>query len=178
MLNVLTSLLPHLTLASHIVLIFILLALVFDRKGQSKTVVWLGHNAIRLGLLISFMGISGSLLYSIGLGYEPCVLCWWQRVLLFPLPIIFLTAWWRGKGDVFQYVVPLVVIAFIIALYQSYTYMGGVSILECTSVEGDCSRVYVKEFGYITIPMMSLTISAYILALAWAKKIYDKNRHA
>lgn len=178
MLNSLVSTLPHITLASHIVLVFILLALALDQKWQSKIVSWLGQNAVKIGFLISFMGISGSLLYSVGVGYEPCVLCWWQRVFLFPLLVIFAVAWWKRLETVFHYVVPLAILAGVIALYQSYTYMGGISILECTSLEGACSRVYVREFGYITIPMMSLTISAYLLALAWAKKIYDKNRHA
>ena len=46
------------------------------------------------------------------------------------------------------------------------------------SAENNQLKVYVKEFGYITIPSMSLTVAVYLLTLAWVKKIYDKNRNA
>lgn len=175
MLNAFAVTLPHLTLASHIVLAFIFIVLAFGKHFDAKIVPWLGEHALRLGLLVSVAAFLGSLLYSTGLGFEPCVLCWWQRVFLFPLVPLFLVAWWKGDRTVFQYAVPLALLAGIIALYQSYTLMGGISLLECTSAEGACSRLYVQEFGYITIPVMSLTVSLYILALAWAKKIYENS---
>lgn len=80
-------------------------------------------------------------------------------------------------GNVFVYAVPLTLLASIVAAYQSYVFLGGVSILPCTALEGACSKIYVMAFGYITIPFMGLTVALYILLLAWADKIF-KNENS
>jgi hypothetical protein len=78
------------------------------------------------------------------------------------------------KSDirVMDYVTPLAVMSAVLALYQSYVYLGGSSLLPCTAEGGDCSKIYVMAFGYITIPVMSLTISVYLIILSWFKKFY------
>jgi hypothetical protein len=63
----------------------------------------------------------------------------------------------------------------VVALYQSYVNWGGGSLLSCTAEEGACARLYVMEFGYITIPAMSLTVAIYLLLIPWMYKIYRKN---
>lgn len=134
--------------------------------------MFLGKNAMVLALLVSLTAIVGSLFYSEVIGYEPCVLCWWQRVFLYPLVIIFGMAIWKKLSSAFLYSVPFVILGGIVAAYQSYISLGGYSVLPCTAVGSACAKVYVMSFGYITIPLMSLTIAFYILLLAWVHKIY------
>ena len=170
--------LPYGILASHILLVFLLLALVFRNSWGKEITDFVGKYAINFGFLVSLVAISGSLFYSDIVHFEPCVLCWWQRVLLYPQVIIFAVALWHKKKDVFLYVIPMVSMAAMLGAYQAYVYMGGTSILPCTALGGACAKNYVLEFGYISIPMASLTISLYILLLAWTHRIYDKNRNA
>lgn len=155
----------------------ILVAIVSRLKWSKGLVSLVGQRYLLLGLVISLSAVLGSLFYSEVAGYAPCVLCWWQRVFLYPVPILFAVAMYKKDHKVLQYVAPFVVIAGIIALYQSYVYVGGSSLLPCTAEEGDCSKIFVKSFGYITIPAMSLTVSLYLLLLIWIKKLYDKNRN-
>lgn len=173
-----TYLLPYMVLVSHVVFVVLLLSLICKRSWGRGVSNWLGRNAVPLAFLVVLAAVSGSLFYSEVVGFEPCVLCWWQRVFLYPLAVIFGLALWKKNHTAFFYATPFALLAAFIATYHSYVYLGGTSILPCTALGGACSKVYVMAFGYITIPSMSLTISLYILLLAWANKIYEKNRNA
>lgn len=177
MISTIQTFLPYGILASHIVFVVLLIALISRNSWGRRLADFIGQYSILLAFLVSLGAISGSLFYSELVGFEPCVLCWWQRVFIYPQVILFAVALWKRKNDVFAYAVPMVLISGVLGLYQSYVYMGGTSILPCTALDGACSKVYVMEFGYITIPSMSLTVSLYILLIAWAHKIYDKNRN-
>lgn len=164
---------PYLVLISHVLLAILFISLLF----RNPLALWVGKNSILLGFLVALGAVAGSLFYSELVGFEPCVLCWWQRVLLYPLAILFGAALWKKKGDVFIYATPLALISLIISLYHQYVYMGGKSLLPCTALGGACAKIYVMAFGYITIPMMSLTVALFILLLAWTHRIYE-NSHA
>jgi len=156
-----------------------LLLVIFRDSFGRGAVNFIGKHALVLGFLISLAAIAGSLFYSEVIGYEACVLCWWQRVFLYPQLVLFAIASWKDERSVFAYSVVLSALAGVIAAYQTYVYMGGASLLPCTAAEGACSKIYVKEFGYITIPVMSLTLVLYYFLLAWINKIYrNENRNA
>ncbi|MDO8569910.1 MAG: disulfide bond formation protein B [bacterium] len=191
-------LLPDLVLFSHVVFVVLFLALIFRHSWGAGLQVFIGKHATTLACLISLAALLGSLFYSEIMGFEPCVLCWWQRVFLYPLVIIFAVAVWKkparpdarlndtvgqdsgrsgGTTSAFLYAVPFALATALLAAYHSYVYLGGTSILPCTAVGSVCSKIYVMTFGYITIPMMSLTIALYILLLAWANKIYNSENN-
>ena len=170
--------LPIVVLMFHALLVVVLAALIFRRSWGGKLASWVGKHGVVLGLLVSLSAVLGSLFYSSIAGYAPCVLCWWQRVFLFPLVIIFAVAMIKKIYSAYLFAVPMAVIGGLIALYHAQSNLGGASVLPCTATGAECSKLYVMAFGYITIPTMSLTIAIAILLLAWAKKIYDNNSHA
>lgn len=179
-----TFLLPYAVLVFHVVFVVLLLALVFRNSGLPVPVRWAGGKgladwsgryAVALAFLVALAAIAGSLFYSEIVGFEPCVLCWWQRIFLYPLAIIFGVAIWKKSTSAFLYAVPFALLATIVAAYHAYVNLGGASLLPCTALDAACSKIYVMVFGYITIPMMSLTIALSILLLAWANKIYGKD---
>ena len=176
MLQTAQNLLPYGILVSHVVFVVILLALIFRHSWGNTLAGVVGKHAVALGFIVALSSIVGSLFYSEIVGYEPCVLCWWQRVFLYPQVVLFAVALWKRKGDVFTYAVPLVFFSTIISLYHEYVYLGGTSVLPCTALGGACSKIYVMAFGYITIPMMSLTAALFIMLLAWAHKAYSSRR--
>ena len=173
--TLINSFLTYGTLLSHIILVFIVLAFVFRKSWGSTTVYFVGKHALTLGLIVALTAIVGSLWYSEILGYEPCLLCWWQRVFIYPSFVLFLIAIFRKDRNIFNYVLPLSIISGIIGAYQSYVNLGGNSILPCTAAGSACSKVYVLEFGYITIPMMSLTIAIYLIVISLIGKHYAQN---
>ncbi len=166
--------LPYLVLVAQIGLVILFVATITRARFLNS----LGRHTLWAGFLISLVAVCGSLFYSEIVGFEPCVLCWWQRVFLYPQVILFAIALWRRDRGIFKYSVALALCAGVVALYHSYVYMGGTSLLPCTALGGACSKVYVYAFhGLVTIPSMSLTIVLYLLLLTWINKIYE-NRHA
>jgi Disulfide bond formation protein DsbB len=178
MVQALANTLPLLTLIAHGVFLIVFVSILFRNSWGRYVTNWIGKNSTALVFVVSLFALVGSLFYSNFVGFSPCELCWWQRVFLYPIPLITGIALLKKESTSFGYSVPLALVAGIIALYHSYVNLGGASILPCTAVGGECSRLYVMAFGYITIPMMSLTVALYILLIAWAKNIYDKNSNA
>jgi disulfide bond formation protein DsbB len=179
MISLLTTITPYLVVVSHGLLVVIILA-VLARKSWGRAVfLFVGRHSLVLGFLISLAAVVGSLFYSEIVGFPPCVLCWWQRLFLYPQAVLFALALWKKDLGVFLYSGTLAVFAGIVALYHSYVYWGGKSLLPCTALGGACDKIYVMEFGYITIPTMSLTIVVYLLLLAWINRLYcNENRNA
>ena len=177
MLESINLLLPYGVVISHAIFVILFLAIVFKNSWGKDMVDWLGKHALTIAFFVALIAVTGSLFYSEIVGFEPCVLCWWQRVFLYPLVIIFGVSVWKRTISAFLYAIPFALAAAIIATYHSYVYLGGTSLLPCTALGGACSKIYVMAFGYITIPFMSLTVSLYILLLAWANKIYKDENH-
>jgi len=179
MIETIKNFLPYLVLFSHALLAFLVVAVIFRSSFGGKVVDFIGKYSLLFGVLISLGAVAGSLFYSEIVGYEACVLCWWQRVFLYPQLVLFSAALWRSDRSVFNYSIALSLLAGVIALYQAYVYWGGASLLPCTAAEGACSKIYVMEFGYITIPVMSLTVILYYFLLAWINRLYrNENRNA
>lgn len=126
----------------------------------------------RYGLWIAFvvsMGATlGSLYYSEVLGITPCGWCWVQRVFLYPQVLLFALALWKGDRGIANYSIALSIVGGIVALYQHYLQMGGTSALPCpaTVTEAlDCNVRFFFEFGYITFPLASFTLFAFLIVL-------------
>lgn len=123
-------------------------------------------------LLFSFIivlgAFFGSLFYSEIAGFPPCSLCWYQRIFIYPQIILLGGALlWRDRA-IARYILPLSIIGTVIALYNSYLQYGGSPLIPCgtdpTAI--DCAQRLIFEFGYITLPLMSLTAFILLVLLA------------
>jgi disulfide bond formation protein DsbB len=154
-----TAVVAFLTLLSNIVFCCFYI-LRFTLRRISELIVYTFVNKYVLQLIFgsSMAALIGSLLYSNVAGFPPCELCWIQRIFMYPQALLsFMAMIWRDKRMV-TYLFPMSILGGLVALYHSLTNWGyGGSLLGCTSVGGECSRVYVLEYGYITIPFMALT---------------------
>lgn len=98
-----------------------------------------------------------SIFFSSVLAYEPCVLCWYQRICLFPLIFIFAAGLFPAfDKSVIKYALPLTIAGGLIALYHTLLYAGIIpeNIQPC-SQGVSCTEKYIELFGFISIPMMS-----------------------
>ena len=98
-----------------------------------------------------------SIFFSSVLEYQPCVLCWYQRICLFPL-ILILAAGLFPTFDksVIKYALPLSMAGGLTAFYHSLLYAGIIpeSIQPC-SKGVSCTEKYFELFGFVSIPMLS-----------------------
>jgi disulfide bond formation protein DsbB len=155
--------------------VFILLVIIyaFLPKKIEKINNFFGKNGIKLAFLVSLVAIAGSLFYSSYAGYTPCVLCWYQRIFMYPEVLILGLALYRKENHIVDYSLALAVAGLVISIYHNYIYFKGLHSTVCTTAES-CITPYVSEFGYITIPMMALTAFLLIILFLIFKKVYGK----
>ena len=112
----------------------------------------------KIGLVISFFGILGSLYFSEVLKYAPCVLCWYQRIALYPLAVIYGAALWSDDRSCFKYTLPFILIGVLIAAYHNLLYFGVIAqaIVPCSEGGTSCTTRQLELFGFLTIPLLSL----------------------
>ncbi len=159
-----------LTLISNIIFGVFVLGM-FIKDFRSKIFSFVNKNINPILLVISLGAVIGSLVYSDIVGFPPCDLCWWQRIFMYPIPLIAAIAWFKKDNNAVDYILPLAIIGGIIAFYQSLVQWGfNVSVTACTAAEAECAKLYVLEFGYVTIPFMALSIFVYIITLSWMYK--------
>lgn len=171
--TILTKLLTFLTLFSQILIIggvFLWIGKTFSNndsinKIYTKVTAFIKENILYLAFTVSLVAVASSLIYSELGSFEPCKYCWFQRIFWYPLPVIFSVGIWKNDHSANRYAFPLALIGGIIAIYHYVvqminTYAGvDVSITPCSLVgmTPSCSQYFFLEFGYITIPMMSVT---------------------
>lgn len=111
-----------------------------------------------LGTLVAVVATTGSLYLSLGLGLLPCKLCWYQRILMYPLVIVLGVALLEGRASIYRMVTPLALLGAATAAYHSYIQINPTSGY-CTV---GCSTVQYTVFG-LTIPNLSLFAFGLIL---------------
>ena len=157
------------TLAMQVVAVAFL-AMFFLRKSVpdlEDIASFLGRHGLWIGLLFSLGGTVLSLYYD-SLGFPACSLCWWQRVFLYSQVVLFALALWKRDSSIADYSIALSVCGGIVALYQHYLQMGGTSVVPCPadiSQGMDCAQRFLFEFNYITFPLMSFTLFAFLIIL-------------
>ncbi|MBU1698407.1 MAG: disulfide bond formation protein B [Proteobacteria bacterium] len=108
----------------------------------------------------------GSIFFSHVMEFAPCVLCWYQRICLFPLVIILATGLFPFDKRVVRYSLPLAIAGWIIAFYHNLLYSGIIpQDLQPCSKGVSCTEKYIDLFGFLTIPMLSLISFSIIITL-------------
>lgn len=123
--------------------------------------------ALHLAFLQAWAATLGSLYFSEIRHFVPCLLCWYQRVLMYPLTIILAVAVIRKDRNVAYYVLPISILGFIVALYHyllQMTPLADVTPVAC-SAYGPCRQVQALFLGFVTIPFLSLTAFTVITIL-------------
>lgn len=115
--------------------------------------------------IVALISTLGSLFFSEVMKYPPCVLCWYQRICMYPLVVIFLSGLFPLDKKVIKFSLPLVIIGWFIAFYHNLLYYQILPESASPCVQGiSCTTVLLQWLGFITIPLMSFT-SFTLLAL-------------
>ena len=108
----------------------------------------------------------GSLFFSYIMEFAPCVLCWYQRICLFPLVIILATGLFPFEKRVIKYALPLAIAGWITAFYHNLLYSRIIpQDLQPCSKGVSCTEKYIDLFGFLSIPMLSLISFSIIITL-------------
>ena len=170
------------TLVIHIILGLMLISFIYHKitkkrlpKFGSNFKNFLIENGILFAFVLTLGATIGSLIYSEVIGYPACDLCWYQRALIYPQVIILGVALLKKNKAIFDYVIGLNILGILIGGYQYYFQITGYTGPCPVSGSVNCFTSSVLEFGYITIPLMSLTVFVTVIVLTWMAK---KGKHA
>ena len=115
------------------------------------------ENALFLAFAAGLIATLGSLYFSEIKGYEPCSLCWYQRILMYPFTIILAIAIIKKDNEIALYTSVLSLIGACISTYHVLIQ----KVPFFTDKAASCGRIpctgdYINWFGFITIPMLAL----------------------
>ncbi len=127
--------------------------------------------------IVSLTATLGSLFFSEIAGYEPCKLCWYQRILMYPVALLSAVALIRKESWLIPYALVMSVIGQLIAAYHYFLQIGALYNLEvdkfapCSAVgySASCTSIFQLKFGFITIPMMAFVAFSLITIILLIK---------
>lgn len=128
-------------------------------------------NHVFAAWLVAAVSTLGALFLSEVVGVAPCVLCWYQRIFMFPLVLVLAVGLFPLDPKVLRYAVPLVAGGAAIALFHVLLTWGIVPESAAPCTQGvPCSRIEAVWFGFVTTPLLSLGAFAAIAVALWGAR--------
>ena len=114
-------------------------------------------NLVQFSLVIATTSTLGSLYFSEILRLTPCIVCWYQRITMYPLIIIFIVGIWKKDKNTHLFALPLSISGLLISFYHNLLYYKIIpeSTAPCT-LGISCTTKQIEWFGFLTIPLLSL----------------------
>ena len=113
----------------------------------------------------------GALFFSEVLELPPCVLCWYQRIFMFPLVLLLPVGLFPFDSKVVRYALALSLPGTAIAVFHALLVAGVVpeSVTPC-SRGVPCSETQIEWLGFVSIPLLSaaaFTLVTLLLIVAY-----------
>jgi disulfide bond formation protein DsbB len=113
-----------------------------------------------VALLAAIVATCGSLYFSEVLGWLPCQLCWYQRILMYPLVAILTVGILRNDRGVHWYVLPLSLVGMAVSLFHFLEVLQVIPPSNCAGAV-PCSVDYLAPYftgpwSFIRIPSLAL----------------------
>lgn len=112
--------------------------------------------SLHFAWFIALSATLSSLYLSEVLLYPPCVLCWYQRIFMYPLVVILAVILLKKDKNVKVLVLPFAVIGAVFGLFHSLLQWGIIPDTIAPCIQGiSCSTEFFEYFGFINIPFLS-----------------------
>jgi disulfide bond formation protein DsbB len=162
--DVTTNFFLVLTLAVDAVLVVALvlaLAALVSRRARASVVSVAGAVApqsVLLAWIVATVTTLGSLYYSEHAGFVPCELCWYQRILMYPLVIVLGVAWLRRDSKVWMTALVFVVLGAPLSLYHWLVErVPAFAESSSCSIVAPCSAPWFEKLGFVTLSWMAMS---------------------
>ena len=127
------------------------------------------RSALGVGALVASVATVGSLYFSESAGFIPCELCWYQRILMYPLAVILIVAAIRRDERVRPYALALALIGLPISVYHYLIeHFPSIAAEGACDLASPCTAPWFKEFGFITLAYMAGSAFLLIILLMLA----------
>ena len=135
--------------------------------GGRTLLAGLRNDFRRLAFSVAAVSTAGSLWFSEVGDFVPCELCWYQRILMYPLVVVLGVAVWRGDDLLRWRVLPFSLSGVAVSSYHVQLQWFPDQGSSC-DVAAPCTQQWVDRFGFLSIPMMAFCgfVAVTVLTLA------------
>jgi disulfide bond formation protein DsbB len=135
----------------------------------------LGASSRHIALFAAWAATCGSLFFSEVLGWRPCALCWYQRILMYPLALLLAIGIVRRDHGLHAYVLPFSIAGIGVSLYHYLLIKTDWFPPPACAVDVPCTVDYLNWFGFVNIPFLALTafliITCMLLTFGWLQPL-------
>lgn len=156
------------TIFLQVVIFTVAFNLIFLRKRENLILIFFRDYTFILGFLSALGAFCLSLFYSEIVGFPPCELCWIQRIFLYPQLVLFGMELYKRDRSIVDFSIVFATLGSLVSIYHIFVESGLTSGPSCADPSHggiSCAIRYIYEFGYITMPMMALTLSLFIITI-------------
>lgn len=165
------------TIFLQIIILVLLFNLILLKKHNNKILLFFKDYTFYLGFLAALGAVSLSLFYSEIVGFPACELCWIQRIFLYPQLILFGMELYKKDRSIVDFSIAFAIFGSIVSIYHIFVESGIASGPACADPSNggiSCAVRYIYEFGYVTMPIMALTLSLFIISILLNYKYMTK----
>lgn len=129
------------------------------------------NNALYLAFAGALIAMLGSLYFSEIAHFPPCVLCWYQRITMYPLVFITGFSIYKKSRDILLPAFILAPIGWLISVYHNLLYYEILPEAAAPCIAGvSCTTKFIEWFGFLTIPLLAFigfTAIIVLLIIHW-----------
>jgi len=107
--------------------------------------------------VVAIVATIGSLYFSEVRKFAPCILCWYQRICIYPLVLLIPIGIITKDKHLSHYTLSLSIFGLLIAIFHNLLYYGVIPESSTPCITGvSCITKYVEYFGFVSLPLLSL----------------------
>jgi disulfide bond formation protein DsbB len=123
--------------------------------------------------IISFIAVFSANIYEFVYNDAPCLLCWYSRILIYPILIISIVELFKKTRTAYIYIAAFAFLELLLSIYH-YSfhfrrYVLGDIFMPCSTnpLLPDCTQSKIISFGFATMPLMAICLSASVLLITY-----------
>ena len=113
--------------------------------------------------VVALVATAGSLFFSEVMNLPPCLLCWYQRIAMYPLVIVIAVGIVIRDARLKYYALPLALSGLAISAYHNLLYYGILPESAAPCSQGvSCTSRQIEGLGFITIRRLAFVACRWI----------------
>ncbi len=124
------------------------------------------------------LNIADGVLFSPDRAFTPCSLCWYSRILMYPLVILSLVGVIKKDRHFTDYILPFSVLGILLSMYHYYLQMFPSTTSAFCTQANPCDAMQIAYLGFITIPFLAWGAYTVITVLCLINRDINKAQKA